>query len=461
MTIWRPDSSSLKRPVYASLAEQIARAIGEGTLPDGTQLPVQRKLADDLGISVQTVSRAYEDLIRRGLISGETGRGTFVRTSKGEVDPPYLPDRPAEIIDLSILKPVCEPFHVERMKEALERLSRDVPSNALLSFRPNVAFPRHRSLATVWLRGCGLDVSPLNVTVTNGATPAQTTALLTAAPPGSCVATEAIAHHTLMPLAGYLGIKLVGVTMDEQGMIPEALDALAREHDVRAVFVQPTVIGPTAALMSEARRAALIEVARRRDLALIENDVLGPLVTNRPPPLAQMAPERTFFVTSFTKIVMPGLRVGYLVVPDRWAAAAANRHLVSMWTATPLMAEIASRWVADGTAGEMVRWQRNAIHARHAIVSETLEDIPYRAHPESLHVWMPLPEHHSESAFVAQARTQGVAVAPGQSFRVGARQGPPAVRLSLGSTDPAQLRTGLMQLAHLVKAAPEAVMLAI
>ncbi|GGK21922.1 MocR-like ectoine utilization transcription factor EhuR [Salinarimonas ramus] len=461
MTIWRPDPSTLKRPVYASLAEQIARAIADGSLPDGTQLPVQRKLADELGIAVQTVSRAYEDLARRGLIAGETGRGTFVRSLRREPEPPYLPERLNELIDLSILKPVCEPIHLERMKQALGRLAQDVPASALLSFRPNVVFPRHRAAGAEWLRGCGLEISPLNVTVTNGATAAQTIALMSTAPPGSTIATEAIGHHTLTPLATYLGLNLVGIPVDEDGMVPDALERACAEHDLRAAFVQPNVINPCAILMSEARRAEIVAVARRRDIALVENDVLGPFVERRPPPLARLAPERTLYVTSFTKIVMPGLRIGYLAVPDRYVAAAANRHLVTMWMATPLMAEIASDWVTDGTALDLVRWQRRTIHARHRVVSEALSGIAYRSHPESLHVWVPLPETHSEAAFVAHARAQGVAIAPGQSFRIGEAPIPPSVRISLGSTDAAQLRTGLAQVAHLIHAAPEPALLAI
>lgn len=461
MTIWRPDPSTLKRPVYASLAEQIARAIGEGALPEGAQLPVQRKLADELGVAVQTVSRAYEELTRRGLVAGETGRGTFVRAVRREPEPPYLPERLTELIDLSILKPVCEPLHLDRMKEALGRLAQDVPASAILSFRPNVVFPRHRAVAAEWLATCGVAASPLNITVTNGATAAQTIALMSVAPPGSAIATEAIGHHTLTPLASYLGLKLVGIAVDDEGMIPEALDEAAVEHDLRAAFVQPSVINPCASLMGEARRAALAAVARRRDLALVENDVLGPLIARRPPPLAQIAPERTLYVTTFTKTVMPGLRIGYLAVPDRYVAAAANRHLVTMWMATPVMAEIASRWVADGTAAALVDWQREALHARHRIVAEALAGVAYRSHPESLHVWAPLPPTHSESAFVSQARAQGVAIAPGQSFRIGDALAAPAVRISLGSTEADELRIGLRQIAHLVHAGAEPVLLAI
>ncbi|KAB2861119.1 MAG: GntR family transcriptional regulator, partial [Bauldia sp.] len=99
MTMWRPDPSLIRRPAYLSLADQIARAIHDGRLANGARLPTHRRLADDLDLSVQTVSRAYEELIRRGLIAGEVGRGTFVQTSRPEPDPPYLPERLGEVID--------------------------------------------------------------------------------------------------------------------------------------------------------------------------------------------------------------------------------------------------------------------------------------------------------------------------------------------------------------------------
>lgn len=461
MTNWRPDIAQLRRPAYLSLAEQIARAIQDGLLPQGTRLLPHRKLADELKLSVQTVSRAYDELVRRGLVSGEVGRGSFVQTRPKEPEPPYLPERLGELVDLSILKPVCEQIHLEHMRAAFGWLAENLPASSALSFRPNVVFPRHRAVAAEWLARCGLDVSPLNINLTNGATSGMTVALMSAAPPGSTVVTEAISHHTLVPLSTYLGLHLEGLPIDGDGMIPEALDEACRKGVIRAVFLQPSVINPTATLMSAKRRQALAEVARRHDIAIIENDVLGPLVEGRAPPVAAYAPERTLYVTSFTKITVPGLRIGYLAAPDRYVAAVANRHLVSNWMATPSIAEIATRWVADGTAMALVEWQRRALAARHAIAAEAFAGLPYRAHPQSLHVWLPLPEGHSEEGFVAQARLRGVAIAPGSSFRTSEQSWHPAVRISLGSTTEQELRTGLGVLASLASGGPEPLLLAI
>ena len=270
MTLWRPDPALVRRPAYLSLAEQIARAIHDGRLQNGSRLPTHRRMAEDLGLSVQTVSRAYEELIRRGLVSGEIGRGSFVQTQRSEPAPPYLPERPGEVIDLSILKPVSEKMHLDRLKQALGWLSENLPASSALSFRPNMVFPRHRAVAVEWLKRCGLSVQPQNVSVTNGATAGMTVALMSVAPPGSTVAAEAICHHTLVPLATYLGFKLEGLAIDGDGLLPEALDAACGRSDIRAVFVQPSVINPTATLMSEARRQAIVAVARKHDIAIIE-----------------------------------------------------------------------------------------------------------------------------------------------------------------------------------------------
>jgi len=462
MTNWLPHPSALKRPVYLSLADHIARTIGNGDLDPGARLPTHRSLAHSLGVSVQTVSRAYEELIRRGLVGGEVGRGTFVRAGASEPAPPFIPEgRQVGLIDLSILKPVSEQLHLERMTAALSELQKKLPPTTLFSFRPSVVQRRYREVALDWLERCGVEASPDRVQITNGATPAMTIALMSTAPPGSLVATEAIGHHTVIPLAKYLGLRLKGIEIDEDGIIPEALAETCRTSEVKVLILTPSAANPTVTRVSPARRKALVEIARRHDLLIIENDAWGPLVADRPPSFAALAPERSLYITSFTKCVMPGLRAGYLVVPEVMIAAVANRHLVTNWIATPLIAEIATRWITDGTAWELLEWQRSALEARHAVANQVLGALPRRAHPNSLHIWLPLPPPWDEAALVTHARLQGVAIAPGSAFATEPPATPPAIRISLGSTSAPELRQGLEVIARLIRGAPEPALLAI
>ncbi|RWD00878.1 MAG: PLP-dependent aminotransferase family protein [Mesorhizobium sp.] len=455
MAYWRPDPAHLRRPAYLSLAEQIATAIRDGRLTAGTRLWPHRKLAHSLNLSVQTISRAYNELIQRGLISAKIGRGSFVQMLPKVSASPYLPERFPNLIDLSILEPICEQIHFEKMRQALRWLSVNLASDSAMSLRPITVLPHHRLVGAEWLACCGLNVSPLNISLTNGATPGLMVALMSAAPPGSSIATEVLSLHTLVPLSSYLGLRLQGLVTDEEGMIPEALDEACRKGPVRAVFLEPSVINPLAALMSETRRRQLADVAARHDVAIIESDVLGPLVEDRAPPIAAFAPDRTIYITSFTKITLPGLRLGYLVTPDRYVAAAANRHLVANWTATPAIADIATLWVRDGTALELVKWQREALNNRHSLAAKMLSGLSYNAHPQSLHLWLPLSRGHTEYSFVSQVRLGGVMVAPGSSFRTTDRDGTPAVRISLGSTTEGELRAGLEIVASSLRGTPE------
>jgi len=455
MSIWRPNPAFLQRPAYMSLADQFARAIGEGVLPAGTRLAPQRKLADELGLSVQTVSRAYEELIRRGLVLGEVGRGSFVLPAGAENAPPYLSERPGELIDLSILKPVTERMHVDRFREGLHWVADNLTAAAALSFRPNSVLPRHRQVAVDWLRRGGIDTAPENVTITDGATSAITSAVMSAVPPGGTLAAAALTHHLLMPLCKYLGLHLEALPIDDDGIIPAALDAMARKGSLRAVYMQPAAINPMAIMTSAERRRELAEIARRHDILIIENDMLNTMIVDRPPPMAVLAPERTLHINGFTKTTLPGLRIAWLVSPGRMAAGTANRHLVTNWMATPAMVELLSHWVTDGTVEALIGWQRDALSVRHRIAREVLGGAAFRAHPQGLHLWLELPAGRDEEEFVAQARQRGVAIASGRAFRLGERHRRDAVRIALGSTGTEELRRGLTLVAETLGSASE------
>lgn len=453
---WMPKRDSLTHPVYRSLADAIARAVARGELPPGSRLPSQRELADRLGLSVQTVGRALEELARRGLVRGHVGRGTWITGGADEPQPPFVPDRRAgNLLDLSMLKPVAGEWHRELAREAFAHLAQTADDTLLFSFRPQVALARHRGALADWLAQQGLVTTPEHVIATNGATPAITAALLAAVRPGEKLATEAVAYHTLIPLARYLGIELVPLPLDEEGALPEALAEAARDPALRAVFLLPTGGGPTCSCMGVSRREAIVEIARRHDLLLVENDALRPLFAGAPPPLAALAPERTFHIQTLTKSLWPGLRAGCLVAPDRALTAAANRHLVTSWMATPMVAEIAARLIGDGTAARLVEWQRDALARRQRLAADMLDGSGFRALPTAPHLWLPLPEPWSDQAFVAQARLQGVAVAPGSAFAVRPDDPPRAVRLCLGGVSEDDLVRALTVVRRLLGEEPE------
>jgi DNA-binding transcriptional MocR family regulator len=462
MTIWPPDKNSLKRPAYRALAQALARAIEAGELRPGDRLPTHRELAYQLDLSVQTVGRAYEELTRLDIIGGEVGRGTFVRAGPVETRTPWHRIGGGEqVIDCSMLTPVIDDLHLQRMGTTLAELARDPPSEALFSFRPRAALQPHREVAVRWLRRCGVAVAPELVLPTNGNTSAMTVALMTAANPGDLVVTEELGHHTLPTLTRYLGLRLAGLEVDDEGIVPARFAAACRAGGVKVLYVMPNGNNPLARTMGRERRTELCDIARRHEVMILENDAWGPLQPDRPAPLVELAPERTFYFTGFSKCLLPGLRFGYLVMPETLVSAASNRHLVTSWMATALMAEIASRWVDDGTADELLDWQRAVLARRNRLAASVLADIPHLATRNGLHVWLPLGDSWSEIAFVTHARLQGVALAPGSSFAISEPPPQRGVRVCLGGPSEDDLRRGLAIIARLARNRPEPALLAI
>ncbi|MCR9139085.1 MAG: PLP-dependent aminotransferase family protein [Alphaproteobacteria bacterium] len=462
MTIWPPNKQDLRRPVYRSLAETLVRAVDAGELRIGDRLPTHRELAYDLQLSVQTVSRAYDDLTRRGIIVGEVGRGSFVRAGTSDTRTPYLPDnQQGALIDFSMLKPVFESHHLDLMRRALAKLSEDLPAQVISTFRPSVTLRRYSQPASKWLQSCGVELEEQSLIMTNGATSAMTVALMTAANPGDLVVTEEMGNHTLKPLAQYLGLRLRGLEIDDEGITPSAFLAACEREPIKALFVMPTGLGPCATTMSNERRAELVAIARQFDVLIVEDDAWGPLQSARPAPIAKLAPERTFYFTSLTKCIMPGLRFGLLVVPETFEPAAAYRHLVTNWMVTGLIAELAIRWIEDGTASSLLKWQQRALGERNRLAASILKGTAFNASDNGLHLWLPVPGRWTVDAFVSHARLNGVAVAPGTTFQMSETTGHHGVRICIGAESAESLEKGLVVISKLARSEPEPAIMAL
>lgn len=459
MTIWPPEKERLKRPAYRAIAQALVEAVEAGEISDGARLPPHRTLAYDLGVSVHTVSRAYEELSRMGLIRGEIGRGSFVTVASPELATPWQTVEASEdVIDLSMLVPVSAEAQGDLLRKTLASLSENLSHSAFGSFRPRTTLRGHCEIAARWLARCGVRAPRERILPTNGCTSAMTVALMTAALPGDTILTEAIGHHTIKALSGALGLKPVGVAMDREGVIPEAVDEAA-SHGARVIFVMPSGLGPTAAFMGDARREALVEVARRRELMIVENDAWGPIVAETPRPLACLAPERTLYLTGLSKFTIPGLRIGWLVVPDRLIATAKARHLVTSWMATPLIAEIASRWIADGTVSELLEFQREQFRRRNVLAEKAFRGLDFSSMRTGMHVWLKLPDEWNVADFVAHARNDRVAVAASTNFQIGETGSTNGVRVCLGGVSEGALAEGLRILSVLAKSTPEPALL--
>lgn len=457
MSSWTPDLSTQRGPHYIALANAIGTAINDGQLHPGDRLPPRRELAHTLGLSVNTVSSAYVEAQRRGWVIGEVGRGTYVRAGGDDADNQlFIGARPRDLIDLSICRPCRPRSYTRTIQSALAGLARMPDQSAVLACRPIVGFDAHRAAASQWLRRLGIEAPADRVVLTNGCQHALLVALSTLVEPGAVVATEALTDHGTIALATILHFHLLGLPIDGEGILPDGFEAACRSNAIHALITTPTLNNPTSALMPEERRRRIAAIARERGVPVIENGVFAALLEDGPRPLFAFHPDNSYFVTSFTKCAMSGLRVGYLVGPDRDTPRLAARVRTTSWMATPLVAEMATQWIVDDTMAELVQAQRDELAARQMLVDGIMEGYEYHSHPTGHNVWLPLPSPWRAENFVAQARVRGVSIARAEPFVVGRLAEPHAIRLSVGAAQShAELERGLREVRSLLQHSSE------
>ena len=456
-TSWLPALSAEDGPLYRAIAEALARDVQTGRLAVGTRLPTHRDLAWRLGVTVGTVSRAYREAERRGLIGGEVGRGTYVRAIEappsgfsGKLAEWYMSDTPEPTPDAPI--PLNFNFPPEAGEaEAFRATMADILAgpglDALLRYAQHGGIESHRRAGAAWISERGLEADPQRVMVTTGAHNGILVSLAATTRAGDAVLVEALSYPGIKPVARMFGLKLVPVAMDGEGMHPDALEEAARTTDARAIYTVPTLQNPTNRTMSEARRRAIADVARRCDLAIIEDDLLGMLKLGAPPPIACFAPERAFYISSASKTLGPGLRIGFVQAPADQVGQVGAAIRASNWMAAPILAEVVARWIADGTAQALVAARRRELSRRHAIVRRVLSGHPIDMPDGALHAWLHLPADLPAGEFVAGALEDGVSLSPADAFCIGRTPVPQGIRVCVGPAhDAAQLEQGVMRL---------------
>jgi DNA-binding transcriptional MocR family regulator len=455
MTIWLPKLEERSGPLYLAIADQLARDLAAGRIKPGDRLPTHRELAWKLGVTVGTVTRAYAEAERRGLIAGEVGRGTFIREIS--VD---MPAAAAQVADDDFVD-LARSFPADtRPNLAVGRLLGEIATAPelpqLLSYATNLGLPAHRAAGVEWLKRSGLTPVPAEVVVTNGAQHAITIAMAAVARAGDVVLSEQLTFYGMKSVAGLLSLRLHGVAMDEYGLLPDALEAACRQLAPKALYCIPTLQNPTAAIMPAERRQQISDICKRHNVVIVEDDIYGFLSADGPPPLTSFAPENGIYLTSLSKSVAPGLRVGYLRAPAELLDRIASSLRTTMWMATPLMAEIASRLVRSGEAQRLADAQRGEAIARQAMAVERLAGFELATHPASFHVWLTLPEPWRREEFAAQARRRGVGVASAEAFAVGRAPVPHAVRLApVAARDRGALDRALVTIANLLREPPD------
>lgn len=421
---WLERARGAKGPIYAAIARALELAVREGELHPGDRLPPQRTVADQLGVDLTTVTRAYAAARAMGLVEGTVGRGTFVRAR--------TEDDEAGLVDLSMNLP---PPPAGLSLGALLRettgaiLQRSDPA-ALMAYHPGFGTAGQRGAGAEWLAPNLGEVPAERMLVAPGAQAALAAILVRLCAPGDTVVAEPLTYPGFLAAASQLGLRVVACPVDEEGLVPDALQAVCARERPKAIYAIPTTQNPTAATAGAKRRRKLAHVLREAGVPLVEDDPYARLLEAPLPAVAALAPERVFYIGTLAKTLSPGLRIAYVSCPD---AAEADRIALALRATAlmpaPLMAAVATRWIREGAAERLLAAVRAEAMARRTLAAELLPGAVGRR--ESIHVWLELAPGISPDRLSAAAQQRGLALVTDEAFAVGERTNS-GVRISLG-----------------------------
>src|SRR5579859_669995 len=440
---WRPHLADHPGSPSERLISALADDILEGRLEAGARLPSHRDLAWSLKIGVGTVTKAYAVLERRGLTRSVKGRGTFVALVQAH--------KPAGI-DLSFNQPPAM-LSDRLLRRTLASIAKTVDPGLFTHYPPPLGHDEHRRLMAHWLKDLGMPADPERVVLTSGAQQALAVAFSAALKPGGTIFCEALTYPGVITLARFSGYRLVGVAMDGEGMIPAALDeALAAgPKGIRSalLYILPTMQNPTTATMGRSRRQEIAEICRRHAITVVEDDVysLDPLPDC--PPIATLAPERTFYVNSLSKTVSPGLRIGSLVVPPGMMERSVAALRATLLAVSPLSCAVMERWMVEGTADTLRAAIRMEAERRTSLARSILGSAMRRSEVPGFHVFLPMMRPEADRVATAAAAA-GVAVTLPRAIAADRDSQVSGLRLCLGGPSLPDLRSGLTRIASLI-----------
>lgn len=402
--MWTPTLDEDVETVSGRLLAALRRDIAEGRLSPGTKLPPHRDLAHRLGIGIGTVTSVYGEAARQGLLTATVGRGSFVADTiqpQGNLDGP---------IDLARNIPPLAATQ-RRFAATLTKLGKRSDITQFLDYAPPAGIEAHRRTAARWLRRVsGLaNVRADRLVMTTGGQQAMALAFDALCRPGDTIMTEAATYFGIRSIAQVGGYRTVGLAMDEEGLLPDALDRAAAEG-ARVLYTLPTLQNPTGRIMGDRRRAEIAAVARKHQIWIVEDDIYSAFaIGNAPPPLASYAPERCFYINGASKALAPGLRTGFLVVPDEAHLDTVLRLIrARVYSPAVIGAIITCQWIEDGSADDIIAETSAEMLIRGKMAADRLGSaLSPPADPRCPHVWLPMPELEAER-MAARAMRAGV-----------------------------------------------------
>ncbi|KZN65944.1 hypothetical protein N473_10270 [Pseudoalteromonas luteoviolacea CPMOR-1] len=429
-TIWQPDEALFLRlaatkPKYMALAELIEQSIDNKQLIFEQRLPAQRSLADALKITHGTVTRAYVLLEQRGYVRARLGAGTYVSRNNSAHHELQISDLAASVQPL-----MGQDSIIAKAMQALSQ-SHSVLSE-LMTYKLN-GLPRHQRFFRDWLLQRGFACEQHDVIFTQGAQQGIYSCLSTLCEPGDLVLHEALTYPGFFKACKSLTLHSKGVPVNAQGIDLARLESICQQHSVKAIYITPNCQNPTNVHYSEDTLHALLALSRKYHFFIIEDDVNYCLPEKWRLPLWQQAPDRVFYLASFSKYFSGGLRAGYMLTPLLWQQAVINTVHAQCWSVSMMNFELLMRTLQSKEYQHVQSKLAEEIRYRQAALDRGLRQYGFEAIFFGLNVCWYLPEnlnmHYVAGQFKAQlveVRTLDVFASPHEACDIN------GIRFTLG-----------------------------
>lgn len=428
---WKHRLHQSELPAYQLIPDLIAEDLQQGRLAPRERLPPLRDMADLLGLNYTTVVRGFAEARQRGLIASRPGMGTFARGSF--IGLPLRAGTGAEMT-MNMPPEIEEHPAMQALQVAASTTLAQAPLHDLLRYQDFGGTLHDREVAAHWLAQWLPRAPAERVLVAPGIHAVLLALVSLLVRPGRSLCVENLAYPGIKAIAAQLGVQLHPLPMDAQGLMAEPFEAACKTAAVAALYLCPNLHNPTTATLSIKRREQLADIALRYSVPIIEDDAYGMLPAAVPPPLAELAPELTYYITGMSKWLGAGLRTAYVLSPT----AAAHQRVAGALRATTVMASpltnaVVTSWLAEGHGDAVITALREECTARSLLARQHLGRLDVRTQPNGFHAWVPLPEAEEPLSPLLASRLQemGIAAVAGNAFSTD-RAPPPGLRLCLG-----------------------------
>lgn len=443
MLTWRPDKNKLNRPIYKSLVRQLEDDILSNKLQENTQLPSQRELADYLDLNFTTVGQAYKYAIGKELLYTNTGSGTFV--SPHAFDSITISNNKVaeHIIDFGLVS------SFDQCNDLIDPFIQSISQNTNITGLLNYQEPRGTNFqlrtALNWLQTQGVDVNLDEIAIVSGVQNGLAVVLSALFSPGDRIVVDRYTYSNFIELAHLYHLEVVPVEFDAQGMLPDALQQECRKKKIHGIFLMPSCNNPMGFQMTIKRRNELANIIIKEGLWVIEDDIHSFLTTyfqNKIVlPFQNLIPEQTVYLAGMTKFICSGLRVAYLVFPEK-VKDTVERAIFNINVKTSgLDAEIVTQVLLSSTSREILEIKADYTKKANQIFDDFF-DLPRPSNPYPYYRIIPIDPNFSQKEIEQSFLAKGIRIYHSNRF-TSQKQSDAFIRVSLSSNHLDILEKGL------------------